>query len=184
MSRCALTYQDHLTWPARALKREFPWRSTKGGVGIRRTKRPRLPVPQAALEGLEPSGSVGSMLSKAAPPRLPESVNQPTNQQTNLTWSSGQGLVRLPRGLGFESQDCPGRRRGFFLKSEPGPVAVVSARPWRWSRRGFEGNQPEGESRTSAGDSGVLARRDRARPEPAFSLPLTGSPTRGERRCQ
>ena len=25
--------------PARALKSEFPWRPTKGGVGIRRTKR-------------------------------------------------------------------------------------------------------------------------------------------------
>ena len=47
--------------PARALRRDFPWRRTLGGVGIRRTKG-RL----TALGGLERWGSAGSFLSGSA----------------------------------------------------------------------------------------------------------------------
>ena len=58
---------------------QFSWRPTKGGVGIWRMKGSRLP----ALEGLEPAGSAGSILSNATLLQLPESVNLQTNKQTN-----------------------------------------------------------------------------------------------------
>ena len=58
---------------------EFPWRPTKGGVGIRRTRR----IASACLQGCSVTlGSVGSILSKATLLQLPESVNKQTNKQT------------------------------------------------------------------------------------------------------
>ena len=63
-----------------------------------------------------------------------------------------------------------------FLKSEPGPVAVVSARPWRWSRRGFEGNQPEGESRRQRAQILGSLRAEIAFDQCGLSLPLTLEP--------
>ena len=59
--------------PARAPKREFPELASYQGRGrYPAHEKDRVDLP--ALEGLEPSGSAGSILSKATLLRLPESL--------------------------------------------------------------------------------------------------------------
>ena len=113
-------------------------------------KGPHLP----ALEGLEPSGSAGSSLSKATLPRLPETVNKQTNKQ--ITTHPGQAflllkmqacLVRdsslarpacLLRGHIAELfRSCQGRPQGrawlFFFSSHGNPDPLRSLPPNRWA---------------------------------------------------
>ena len=80
LSKGTLSAESAILRPARALKREFPWRPTKGGVGIRRTKR----IASACLQRCSATlGSVGSILSKATLLRLPESMNKQTKKGKN-----------------------------------------------------------------------------------------------------
>ena len=82
-------------------------------------------------------------------------------------------MVFLPSRLRFRFSGLSRQAPWFFLKSEPGPVAVVSTRPGGGTRGGSRATNPKVKADDSGG-SGVLARRDRARPDLAFSLPLTG----------
>ena len=82
-------------------------------------------------------------------------------------------MVLLLSRLRFRFSGLPRQAPWFFLKSEPGPVAVVSARPGGGTRGGSRATNLKVKADDSGG-SGVLARRDRARPDLAFSLPLTG----------